>query len=91
MFILLLSLIVIPSISFIANADDHPFIVRVIYFRAQGAPATPHEKYDKLIKRIQDFFRDEMIKHGRGDKTFKIETDARGKLKIVFTSFYSVV
>ena len=44
------------------------FIVRVIYFKAQGADPVNHEKYNKIMKDTQDFFRNEMIRHGYGDK-----------------------
>lgn len=59
-----------------------PFTVRVIYFKAQGAPSVNHAKYDRIIKDMQEFFRNEMIRHGYGDKTFRIETDNKGDLVI---------
>lgn len=51
------------------------FIVRVIYFKPQGTDPVNHEKYNKIIKDIHEFFRTEMIRLGYGDKTFRIETD----------------
>ena len=75
--IIFLSLFLIPLIGYAAD----PFIVRVIYFKAQGGKPLNHEKYDKIIKDMQEFFRNEMIRHGYGDKTFEIETDANNDLK----------
>ena len=71
MFILLLTLILIPSTGYAADK----FIVRVIYFKPQAAAPVNHEKYNKIIKDMREFFRKEMIRLGYGDKTFKIETD----------------
>ncbi len=76
--IVFLSLFLIPSIGYAAD----PFIVRVIYFKAHGGEPLNHEKYDKIIKDMQEFFKNEMIRHGYGDKTFEIETDANIDLKI---------
>ena len=78
MFILLIVLVLLPAIGYTADK----FIVRFIYFKPQGAPPVDHDRYNKIIKDMQEFFRTEMIQHGFGDKTFKIETDAKGDLKI---------
>ena len=78
MFFLLLTLNIIPATGYAAEK----FIVRVIYFKPQGAAPINHAKYDKIIKDMQEFFRTEMIRHNYGDKTFKIETDHRGDLII---------
>ena len=79
----LIALLLLTFVLFLvsSNALD-PFIVRVIYFNAQGTEPVNHAKYDKIIKDMQDFFRTEMIRHNYGDKTFKIETDAAGDLVI---------
>ena len=58
------------------------YIVRVIYFQPSDAKEVSHATYNKIIKDIQEFFKSEMIRHGFGDKTFKIETNADGTLKI---------
>lgn len=56
--------------------------VRVIYFKPSDAKEVSHVMYDRIIKDIQEFFKSEMIRHGFGDKTFKIETNTNGTLKI---------
>ena len=56
--------------------------MRVIYFKPKGEAPVDHAKYDKLIKGMQEWFRNEMIRHGYGNKTFKLETDGKGDLKI---------
>ena len=77
-FILLLALILTPATGHAADK----FIARVIYFKSQEAPPVNHEKYDKIMRDMQDFFRKEMIRLGFGDKTFKYEKNNEGKLKI---------
>ena len=87
------------------DAADN-YIVRVIYFKPSDAKEVSHVTYNKIIKDIQEFFKSEMIRHGFGDKTFKIETNADGTLKIhtvkgrhsgdyykgeVFTAYYDKV
>ena len=58
---------------------DRP-IVRLIYFRPSDRPVRPgvDAAIDRLIKRAQRFFADEMERHGFGRKTFQFETDAHG-------------
>lgn len=77
-FIILIALILLPTTGYTAGK----YIVRFIYFKPQGAAPVDHERYDKLIKGMQEWFRDEMIRHGYGNKTFKLETDGKGDLKI---------
>jgi hypothetical protein len=71
-------LVLIPTRGYTAEK----FIVRVIYFEPKGEAPVNHAKYDKLIKGMQEWFRNEMIRHGYGNKTFKLETDGKGKMKI---------
>ena len=57
------------------------YIVQIIYFvpndrTPQGDIDT---QLDALIKRVQQFYADEMERHGFGRKTFRLETDAAGK------------
>ena len=76
--IFLFLLILIPILH--AQKPEHQ--VRVIYFSSQGSDEVDSVRYDKLIKDIQDFFKEEMIRHGHTDKTFTLETDKENNLKI---------
>lgn len=78
LFILLLTMILTPSIGYAAEK----FIVRVIYFKPQDASPINHEKYNEIIKDMQEFFWKEMIRLGYGNKTFRIETDDNDDLII---------
>ena len=53
-------------------------IVRLIYFRDRDRQPQPDidAKMDRLIKDVQQFYADEMERHGYGRKTFEFETDA---------------
>ena len=55
-------------------------IVRLIYFRDRARQPQPDRdaKMDRLIKDVQQFYADEMERHGFGRKTFEFETDAHG-------------
>lgn len=77
-FVLLIALLLIPATGYTVEK----FIVRCIYFKPQGAAPVDHDRYDKLVKDMQKWFRNEMIRHGYGNKTFKLETDGKGDLKI---------
>ncbi len=59
-------------------------VVRLIYRLPKDKEPTPNitEKLDKLIRKVQDFYADEMERHGFGRKTFTFETDKNGKAKI---------
>ena len=70
--LLTLILLLIPI-----TADAQQFIVRTVYFQPTDAPNPTAEIIDLLIE-TQDFYRDEMERHGYGDKTFRLETDAAG-------------
>ena len=57
-----------------------PRTVRIIYFLANDrAPEQDIDaKLNTLIRRIQQFYADEMERHGFGRKTFALETDEHG-------------
>ncbi len=59
-------------------------VIRIIYFLSKDKEPFPNitEKLDKSIREVQDFYADEMERHGFGRKTFKFETDENGKAKI---------
>ena len=56
-------------------------IVRVVYLLPSDRPARPDRvaALRQLIKDAQQFYADEMHRHGFGRKTFTIETDANGE------------
>ena len=56
-------------------------MVRVIYFLPNDRPARPDRvaALRQLIKDTQQFYADEMHRHGFGRKTFTIEADADGE------------
>ncbi len=55
--------------------------VRLVYFLPNDRPARPDriEALRQLIKDAQEFYADEMERHGYGRKTFTIETDEDGE------------
>ena len=58
--------------------------VRIIYLQSEGGKVPPNitKKLDKSIRKVQQFYADEMERHGFGRKTFTFETDESGKAKI---------
>ena len=58
-----------------------PHAVRIIYFLPNDRPLQQNidTKLDTLIRDVQQFYTDEMQRHGFGGKTFTFETDATGK------------
>ena len=78
------TLLTFMTLTFLSNSFAQNIVpknvVRLIYF-------TPHDrvpqqdmnaKLDMLMKGIQQFYADEMERHGFGRKTFHLETDASG-------------
>ena len=59
-------------------------VIRVIYLlpKDKEPPANITAKLDKSIRKVQDFYAEEMERHGFGRKTFTFETDENGKAKI---------
>ena len=57
------------------------YVVRIIYFHPTDRQPQPEidALLDALLKDVQQFYADEMERHGFGKKTFKLETDERGK------------
>ena len=55
--------------------------VRLVYFLPNDRPARPDriEALRQLIKDAQEFYADEMQRHGYGRKTFRVETDTDGE------------
>ncbi len=68
-----------------SRAAQQPEIVRLIYFLPNDRPARPDRvtALRQLVKDAQQFFADEMKRHGHGKKTFEFETDATtGKILV---------
>ena len=78
----ILILCVISMITFysvVADADN--FKVKVVYFKPVGSEPLEERLADKMEK-VQQFYQDEMVRHGFGPKTFRLERDNNGKVKI---------
>ena len=60
---------------------DEPRIVRLVYFLpSDRSPQQDIDtKIDTLIRDVQQFYADEMKRHGFGRKTFTFQTDVNGK------------
>ena len=71
--------LIAPPNSFAQEALNQPS-VRLIYFLPNDRPAHPDriEALQQLIKDAQEFYADEMERHGYGRKTFRVETDTDG-------------
>ena len=66
------------------NATPSTDVVRIVYSLMKDQEPSPNitEKLDKTIRDVQDFYANEMERHGFGRKTFNFETDENGKAKI---------
>ena len=66
----------------IANLNvGEPRTVRMIYFLPNDRPfrADVIQKMKDEMPKIQTFYADQMVAHGYGQATFRVETDARGE------------
>ena len=72
------TLFALPN-SFAQEALSQPS-VRLVYFLPNDRPARPDRvtALRQLIKDAQEFYADEMQRHGFGRKTFRVETDRGG-------------
>ncbi|RKU16229.1 hypothetical protein C6501_05765 [Candidatus Poribacteria bacterium] len=63
------------------NQND---VVKLIFLLPEGKEIPPNltVKLDKSVREAQDFYADEMERHGFGRKTFSFETDENGKAKV---------
>ena len=66
-----------------AQQQEDP-IVRLVYFLPKGhKPASNiNEKIDPIIKGVQEFYADQLERHGFGRKTFRLETDETGQVVV---------
>ena len=62
-------------------STDQLHILYYVPKNAEPAPNVVH-KIDESIREAQDFYADEMERHGFGRKTFSFETDDNGKAKV---------
>ena len=76
------TLFVLPN-SFAQEELSQPS-VKLVYFLPSDRPPRPDriEALRQLIKDAQEFYADEMERHGYGRKTFGIETDTDGELVV---------
>ena len=72
-------LTLVPNI--FAQAPSPQYVVRQIYFYPSDLPPPQNidPTLDKLVGRVQEFYADEMERHGFGRKTFRLETDEFGE------------
>ena len=84
----ILTLLIFVMLAFVPNSfaqDVSPeYVVRVIYFiPSDHQPSEATEVIlDPIAKDVQQFYADEMERHGFGRKTFTLETDALGNTVI---------
>ena len=94
-----LTLLTFVTLTFAPNSfvqDYSPeYVVRQIYFHPSDRqpPQDIDTTFDALVNDVQQFYADEMERHGFGRKTFRLETDAQGKtvryhVKGKFTNAY---
>ena len=78
MLILICGMAVLPQTNFAQNTRP---IVRIIYFipRDRDPQFDIDTKMDALIKKVQQYYADQMEAHGYGRKTFVFEIDRREK------------
>ncbi len=71
---------IVSSNSFAQGTLAQPS-VRLVYFLPSDRPARPDriEALRQLIKDTQEFYADEMQRHGYGRQTFRVETDRSGE------------
>ena len=80
-----LTLLTFVILAFVPNSfaqETAPeYVVRQIYFHPSDRQPSPDTdaRLDALVEDVQQFYADEMERHGFGRKTFRLETDALGK------------
>ena len=74
-------LLTLLALVFLPNSFAEEFVVRQVYFYpSDREPSqTVKEKLDMLVADVQQFYADQMERHGFGRKTFRLETDAQGQ------------
>lgn len=79
-FLTIITFLILLLPGYAQDSDVQDFTVRIIYFLPKDREPQPNidAKIDKLIKRVQKFYADEMERHGFGRKTFQLETNEAG-------------
>ncbi len=74
----------IASPNSFAQGDSPEYVVRTIHFIPKDIELGRNvdAEMDTLLKDVQQFYADEMERHGFGRKTFKLETDRAGKVVV---------
>lgn len=78
------TLFALVTLMFVPNSfaqDESPeYVIRQIYFHPSDLVPLKNidTTLDKWVDDVQQFFADEMERHGYGRKTFQLETDAQG-------------
>ncbi|RKU16228.1 hypothetical protein C6501_05760 [Candidatus Poribacteria bacterium] len=70
-----------PHLKFETIPSD---VVKIVYVISSGSDLQPGitSKLNGLIREVQQFYAEEMERHGFGRKTFTFETDENGKAKV---------
>lgn len=65
-------------------AEPGERLLHVIAWRTndRGFPAGHHQRLDRIMTHIQDFYRREMERHGFGPRSVRLDRDAAGKLVV---------
>ena len=74
--------ILLPS--FAQESEPEKYIVRTVYFLPKDREPRQDidAKIDKMLKRVQKFYADQMENYGYDRKTFRYETDPDGKVVV---------
>ena len=80
--LMIFTLIALPNSS--AQGTSPEYVVRSIYFHAKDVKPrlNVEAEMDKLLKDVQQFYADEMERHGLSRKTFRLETDRAGQVVV---------
>ncbi|MDE0088716.1 MAG: hypothetical protein OXU23_23550 [Candidatus Poribacteria bacterium] len=65
-----------------SNLSYAEYLVKTIYFQPTDAPEPDIELYQDMMLQIQEYYREDMIEDGYGNKTFNLELNNEGKVKI---------
>ena len=60
---------------------NFPFVVKALYFKPIDQPEAP-KIIAQLMQQTQEFYNNEMVRHGHGQKTFRLETDNKGNVVV---------
>ena len=83
---LTITLFIFMTLTFLPNSfaqgAQSEYVVRVIYFHPKDRQPQSNidTVLDGLIKKVQQFYADEMERHGFGSKTFRLETDENDQI-----------